>query len=228
MMTLVTFAKRLGGMVDAHLRAREKQKGTVSLLATGAAFESWLSFEARLLLERERTRLGLTSDHCWIGNEYKKVDLGIIQYDDTRTWAHERWFAAIEFKMVYNNKNWKSQCDAAWNDLFPPARTAKQGLKFAPDGGRIAFIVIVRREYADGDPYQRKNDRRPAWHAEVKKYMLRPGGPYKRDAARLQEWEGRRIRLKSNMLSKDGPGRPKNYLQLWTIVSPRSSDVTTP
>src|SRR5262245_47671367 len=113
-------AIEIGSRLQAHLLERDGRDQCLSVITTGASFEGWLSFETRLLLERARRELELPVEHFWIGNEYKKIDLGIVHYDDVTRWTREAWLAAIELKLVYNNKNWRERCNSAWADLFPP------------------------------------------------------------------------------------------------------------
>ena len=50
-MTPEAWTSELGRMLDERLEEGERASGLVSKLASGSAFESWLSFELRLLLE---------------------------------------------------------------------------------------------------------------------------------------------------------------------------------
>ena len=54
--SLESFAGRLLAGLDAHLTELERDRRAITILAPGAAFESWLAFESRLLLESSRQR----------------------------------------------------------------------------------------------------------------------------------------------------------------------------
>lgn len=191
------FAKRVGALLQDHLAGQEAARGAVSLLAGGAAFELWLAFETRLILEVNRERLGLDEqcDHngrrvprYWIGNEYHKVDLGI-----TDVWTDE-WVAALEFKLIHNNKNWKHQVDGVWRDLFPDPGTPKATLK--PSLGRLAVVGVVGKVYWEpGYPAQKPD--LAAWQREMWAYLMPPEGePYAGSVQCL--WEGRAFPIRGD------------------------------
>jgi hypothetical protein len=168
-------------LLDDHLHTQEANRSALSRLAAGAAFEAWLSFETRLLMEQHRGALGLDEQivdrhgervhRFFITNEYRKVDLGIL---DVR--EHEgRWDLAIEFKIVHNNKNWRQKCDEVWADLLPVAGTVKSEIQ--PARGRYAIVAVVGKVYRDPGPYGWRSDL-AAWEREAWDYMLPNSGEY--------------------------------------------------
>jgi len=136
-------------LLDEHLLAQERGRRAVSLLASGAAFEAWLAFEMRLLAENNRGQLelddvishnGARVPRYFICNEQMKVDFSVIDAVDSAVEL------AIEFKLIHNNKNWKHQADAVWNDLFPTRESKASTL---PRRGRFALVGVVGLVYED-------------------------------------------------------------------------------
>lgn len=159
------FAAALGPIVQGIIDARHQQEPAhfLSSLIMGASFEGWLSFETRFALERSRSRLGLEEPRYWIGNEGEKVDLGIIEYDDDRHTGEDRWLAAVEFKVIYNNKDWESQVRGILADLFPaPHGRAGKANVVGPER-QLAVVAVVHANVAD-NKYQRQSDRVPVDH----------------------------------------------------------------
>ncbi len=164
------FARNLGMLAEELIQSRERDEpGFISLIATGAAFEGWLAFEMRVALEKKRHRkkFGLPS-RFWIANEYRKVDLGILEYADDKQEGDDKWWAAIEFKLIYNNKNWTSQCDGVWDDLIPPAGSKKAAI----EADRLALVTVVRGEYCYKNPHQRRADLDVGWRDALDSYLL--------------------------------------------------------
>lgn len=156
-------APALGHLVDGLLAARAARPGFVRELLAGAAFEMWLSFETRFALADRAGwhQLGLDAletdgRHLWIGNEYGKVDLGLVTYADAGFLTDERWVLAVEFKVVYNNKNFEDQLAAIAADLRP-TRSTKAAI-----GARLAVVSVVRFDNPD-NRYQRAADRAMTW-----------------------------------------------------------------
>ena len=201
-----TFASELGRLLDEHLAEQEAARQAVSRLASGAAFEAWLSFEARLLMESHRAELSLAGltmdrhnepvDRYWIANEHAKVDVGVLDVAD----EHGEWEIALEFKIIHNNKNWRSKCDEIWGDLLPGVGTTKAGI--LPRRGRYAVVAVVGKVYRDPGPYGWRPDL-DVWERELWQYLLPESGEY---AGRLRRfWQGRRFNLGDCWLVKNAP-----------------------
>jgi hypothetical protein len=216
------FAKKLGTVVMGLVESRdEAHPGFVSMIATGAAFEGWLAFETRVALERIKSDLGL-DERFWIGNEYRKVDLGILQLAVDRATTEDEWWAAVEFKLVYNNKNWKAQCDGIWDDLIPPGGSKKAALKIDPLV-RFAFVTVIRAEYTPPSPYQRRADLEERWGMEMKAYLFQESLP---DANRVESlWRSSEIPLKDRWL-RDPPRVP--HTLRFEILSRTEADAKQP
>jgi hypothetical protein len=200
-------AIRVGTLLEEHLRAEEERRMAVSRVATGAAFEGWLAIETRLQMESHRSRLGLHGestdrhgqnvDRFWICNEYSKVDLGILEYQD----SFDRWIAAFEFKLVTNNKNWKKKCDGIWADLYPKRGTKKA--KINPLKGRFALVAVMGKVFRDAGPYSWRTDLKE-WEDEMWEYTLPTSGRWAGEVARV--WKSGRFALQDCWLSAEHPG----------------------
>ncbi len=174
MQTIKEFMTATGTLLQKHLDEQESSRGAVSMLAEGASFEMWLSFETRMLMETHRPELGLDEQieidgrrvhKYWIGNEYKKVNLAVT---DAETGG---WVAALELKLIYNNKNWKKQCDSIVADLVPAEGTEKHQLK--PSLGRVALVGVVGKRYRHADSgYLQPQIHLDSWEGELFDYLL--------------------------------------------------------
>jgi hypothetical protein len=194
----------IGRMLEEHLAEQEASRRAVSRMATGAAFEGWLAFETRLQMEVHRDRLHLNGDHqdshgheidrYWIGNEYNKVDLGVLDYDADI----DNWVLALEFKLITNNKNWRKKCDDVWADL-DPKRHSKKG-KIKPRLGRFAMVAMMGKVFREAGPYSWRKDIK-AWEGELWEYMLPTSGPEKGKVH--QVWKSRRFELQDRWLSAE-------------------------
>lgn len=163
-----------GALLDTitqHLKRRERARA-VTRVGFGGGFEGWLATEARLAIESRRRQIARTlavdPGAFFTANEYpNKTDLSI--------WAGGRPVAALEFKIAYNNKNWKSQCDSVWNDLFP-TRTAKR----AWAGRRFAVVASVWKQYEDSAYYpgQDAKDGPSGWRERLRSYLYWKDGWY--------------------------------------------------
>lgn len=161
-----TFKNQIGPALQDHF---VKRKLDLERLAAGAAFEQWFSFEARLALQADRARLGLSDERYWFANEYRKIDLYIgdrVQGD--------RCHAAIEFKLIYNNKNWMTQCDRIWGDLYP-AR-GKKAQVVAEASHLISVAVVVGKTYPEEVNYPSRERDISAWRQKMEDYLLPKGG----------------------------------------------------
>lgn len=189
-------------LIDAEL-ARRELTGDLSLLAAGAAFEAWLAFEARILLERHRNHLGIAAMH-WTANEYRKVDLGVWEGSDTID-------VAMEFKLIHNNKNWRSKADEAWGDLFPDAASTKAALKPRLRG---ALVCVVGKVYDDPSAYPGQRSDLNAWEADLWRHLLSadPAGQAER------AWTGTRFPIRDPSLS---PSRTDHFVQLHLLLPSR-------
>lgn len=119
-------AKKICTRLDEHLAEQQHARNAISTLAAGAAFEGWLAFETRLLVERNREELGLggfakSGPRFWTANEYRNIDFYVGDV------IHDAPVLALEFKLIHNNKNWSKKADEVWGDLFP-ARARKAEL----------------------------------------------------------------------------------------------------
>ncbi len=218
-----TFGDQFGRLLDDHLAEQETSRQAVSRFASGAAFEAWLSFEARLLLESYRAELSLAGltmdrfqepvDRYWIANEHAKVDLGVLDVgDESRTWE-----IALEFKIIHNNKNWKSKCDEIWGDLLPRAGAPKASI--IPRRGRYAIVAVVGKVYRDPGPYGWRPDLAD-WERELWQYLLPESGEYAGMLLRL--WQGRRFTLADCWLVKDAP----SFCELHVLAPSGSTQAT--
>ena len=180
----------------------ERRRSRLWLLAEGAAFEAWLGFETRLLIEERRAALNLdaqrtkkngrTVNQFWVANEYRKVDLLV---GDRR---HETlpFLFGIEFKLIHNNKNWKAQVRRVWRDL-DAARPEKTAL--SPRFGWYALVAHVGKVYRDdaGVDYPGQARDLVAWSAQVQAELCPPGH---REGQRVKSiWSGRRIPIRSGL-----------------------------
>ena len=177
------FGKTLGAVLDAHFSSRP---GVLEAVAAGAAFEQWFALEARLAIEAARPALGLDekvpyANHevwrYWTANEYKKVDLYIADSLGGDGEAEEGGnsaspcLAAIEFKLIHNNKNWPSKCQQVLTDLYPtrrkpprpnktkaknkkkPKHTAREKIQLKPALGWFSVPVLIGKTYWDPSIY---------------------------------------------------------------------------
>ncbi len=189
-------ALELCKMLDAALVEREKTDHAVSVLAGGAAFELWLAFEARILVEspQGRKRLGLEGEakdpsfpeRFWTGNEVEKFDLYVGDCDDPEDCA-----LAVEFKLVHNNKNWQSKVDEVWADLFREPGSAKHRHRSKVRG----IVALVGKTYATHtEEYPGQRSDLAAWEKEVWAWAE---ASY--EGARMERrWSGTRIKLDRN------------------------------
>ncbi len=192
----------LCGLIDQELVRREQTRD-VSVLAAGAAFESWLSFEARLLLERDRHLLHADSQGWWTANEYRKVDLGV--WED---W--NKLHMQVEFKLIHNNKNCFTKADEAWADLFPEPASAKSDLR---PGVRASIVVLVGKNYLYKQAYPGQKGDLVAWEKGIWSHLLPTDGP---DAGRVNRvWSGTRIPVRDHSLL---PDRSDHFVQLHALM----------
>ncbi|MBL9016743.1 MAG: hypothetical protein JNL83_21325 [Myxococcales bacterium] len=167
-----TFGEQLGPIVHGIVRARHEAERDhfLTSMIVGASFEGWLSFETRFALEKARPRFGLDHPRFWIGNEYKKVDLGIVEYDDEHYNDPERWLAAIEFKVIYNNKNWEAQVNGVLADLFPKKHGREDKAAIVGPDRQLAVVAMVQGNFPS-NKYQRELDRDPSWESRVREAL---------------------------------------------------------
>lgn len=212
----ICFAQAIGNLLYEHLARQEDQRNAVSLLAAGAGFEEWLAFEARLVLESHRERLGLadtysqdghTFDRHWIGNEYSKVDLFISNTDHD---TDRNPLAVIEFKLIHNNKNWASKVEEVRTDLFPLEGTKKA--RFRPEL-RAAFAGVVGKVYRVPDRYQGQQDDLDEWYEKLEKYLAQPGQAQDR---MVRVWKSGRFLLKPSCWLQEGP---RHFFELWGFMT---------
>ena len=189
---------------DEYLQRQEQEeeRKTLSLLVGGAAFEAWLAFETRLITERRRSELGLEAElddggnpvpRYMICNERKKVDFSIIDLKDSELEL------ALEFKLIHNNKNWKSKAGEVWADVFPG-----DGNKAAmrPRSGRYAVVGIVGLVYREpGDSYPGQVSDLKEWEEKLDDYLLPDDGYEGNKLTRL--WSGKRFPVEDPWLRKD-------------------------
>ena len=168
----------IGKCLEKNLVAEEKRRRVVSRIATGAAFEAWLSIETRLAIEENRIELQLDSvienyghSHFRFGvdNELAKVDLSIVEYSSKpMDWD---WLLALEFKLLHNNKNWPKKCVEIFSDIYPGPLSRK--VQILPRMGRFAFVGVVGKVYldfVDGYPGQRPDLEQ--WEKEVWSHLF--------------------------------------------------------
>ena len=213
--TLETLAQ----LVDDRLAAGEAERGLVSRLVAGGAFEAWLSFEARLLAEENRESLQLEGrlarwrggdaiSRYYFANEYHKVDLFIGELNSSEPHA-DICIAAIEFKLIHNNKNWKKQADGVWVDLFP-SREVKAALR--PKLGRAALVGFVAKRHREGVNYPVVRSTFGDWETEVREYLLGDDGWDGRYIDRV--WSGRRFPVTDDWLDKSA----SSFFQLHLLI----------
>lgn len=188
-LTLPTFVPILGDAMQGHLDQHEATRRAISRLASGAAFEAWLSFEMRLMLEARRTEFGL-DDRCFIANEYRKVDLSITTEED--------WLLCVEFKLIHNNKNWRTQCASVVKDLWPRPGTPKHEIE--PMIGRLAALVVVGKVYRDPRGYPGQRGDLEAWESEMWSHLLRE------EAQIDRVWRSQRLLITGERLLVEDPG----------------------
>lgn len=194
-----TALKTFCTLVDQELQRRKRD---LPLLVEGAAFELWLAFEARLVLEHNRHALGVDPEH-WTANEFKKVDLGVWE-------GWENLVTAIEFKMIHNNKNWSNKVDQIWSDLRPERGSDKANLKPTL---RASIAAVVGKVYQDPKAYPGQRRDLDKWEAEMWEYMLPTAGQYRGWAAR--SWSGTRHVFAHDDLIEGVP----HFLQLHLILA---------
>lgn len=185
---------KFGELLDEELDRREEAGRDLSTLAVGASFEHWLNFEARLVLEKNRSAPSIR-ESWWTANEEQKVDLGVWSPPDELQ-------VAIELKLVHNNKNWKAQVDRAWADLLPAAGTPKARLRPAV---RAVVLGVVGKtylpEFARFYPGQRAN--LEDWEKALWAYAVPPEDDPAYGSKVERAWSGRRHALRSKELLPD-------------------------
>ncbi len=112
------------GFVD-YLKT--ERASTLAYLSVMAANEHWIQFEATDWLHRHRDCVGLggyngRTPECDVLPEKRKIDIWLQDHRGTSN----RKGIGIEFKLIYNNKNWGSQIKSLRQDL--------SGAKQPPDG----------------------------------------------------------------------------------------------
>ena len=193
--------ERLCSLLEAELVRRERSRD-LSMLAAGGAFEQWISFEARLVLEKNRNDLGI-DDAFWTANEYKKVDLGV--WEDWTT-LH----TAIEFKLIHNNKNWRAKVNSLWGDLFPAARSSKDRLGPCL---RVSVVGVVGKVYQDDEAYPGQRPDLEDWEREMWSYALPSKGRYSELVRRV--WSSRRFEIRDPSLD---PSRHDHFVQFHLLA----------
>jgi hypothetical protein len=157
-----------------HLAARETESGVVSRVGVSSAFEGWLAVEARLAMQTRLASADPSDRKAWtVSTEYpSKTDLSVYG-------AGGELVSAFEFKLVYNNKNWKTACDAVWRDLFPPRGSAKAALT-----PRFAVVTSIFMQFDEeakkAYPGQDADDGPDGWRQRMRKYLYPHDG-----------WQGR-------------------------------------
>lgn len=101
---------------------------------------------------------------------------------------------AVEFKLIYNNKNWVSQCNGVWDDLLPPAGSKKAAI----EADRLALVTIVRGEYKHKNPHQRRADREVGWRDALDSYLLQTNTAHRNRIEVL--WSGNPIAVTGRRL----------------------------
>ncbi len=169
----------IGRLIGSTVHEIVKRRGDhapsfLPSLLMGASFEGWLAFETRFALEEKREPLEMRPPRFWIGNEYKKVDLGLIEYATERHTSNDQWIAAVEFKVIYNNKNWESQVDGIHADLFPLLHDRDGKAAICGPEHQLAVVAIVTAN-VDGNRYQRPADTAPGWADGVSRKLIGGG-----------------------------------------------------
>lgn len=185
-------------MLDA-LDGQLVRRGVLPELCSGAAFEGWLAFEARLCFEEMREQLGV-ADSLWTANEYPyKTDLSIYDGDEI--------LAALEFKLIYNNKNWRTQLRGVQSDLHPARHTRKARI---PKDARWGIVGLVGKLYQKGygAGYRQPVPHLQSWEEKVWERLLPDGGD-------IQEvWIGKRHEIAHRWLTEDG----SHFFQLHALT----------
>lgn len=111
----------------------------------------------------------------------------------------DRLVVQVEFKLVHNNKNWQSQVDSAWADLYPAARSAKARLH---PRLRVAVVGVVGKVYANPESgYPGECSDLDTWERELWSYTLPPtGDQYFNWIERA--WKGSRHPIRSSVLAR--------------------------
>jgi hypothetical protein len=212
-MTLEDWASSLGRILEDRLDQGGKSAELVSSLASGAAFEAWLSFEARLLLEQHREEFGLAdiiqdSDgtpvpRYYFANEWRKVDLCVSEY---RPEAPEldSCLTTIEFKLIHNNKNWPTKLTEVHEDLFPSGRTKAA---MVPSIGRLSVVGLVGKVYRNPAGYPGHFQNIAQWECDI---MAALSGP---QVLGRQLWLGRRFPIHDPWLD----GAVPNFFRLLAL-----------
>lgn len=183
--------------VDRQLASR----GVVSELASGAAFEIWLAVETRLCFECIRGELGV-SNSLWTANEYPaKIDLSINDGTNVEV--------ALEFKLIYNNKNWRSQVTAAHGELSPLPGTPKA--EWTAHSSRWAVVGLIGKVYQPGygEGYAGPVRNIGTWERDVLAALSPPGGGIQ------QAWAGRRHPVNHRWLDP----QTLNFFQLYGLTT---------
>jgi hypothetical protein len=206
-------AKKICTRLDEHLAEQQHARNAVSTLAAGAAFEGWLAFETRLLVERSREDLGLggfaeTSGkpvpRFWMANEYCKIDFYIGDV------LHDVPVLAFEFKLIHNNKNWSTKADEVWGDLFP-SRAKKAEL--VPQQARFGVVGVIGKVYRESRRYPGQYADLLRWERELDAHLLPLDGWNGKRAVRI--WCGQRFQIDDHWLH-DGP---QHFFQLHLLGS---------
>ncbi len=191
------FARKAFGVIVGHLKKRKDNENALSIIAAGASFEQWMSFESRLALENSRVELpnneviNMTEEiiskskskipRYWIENEHGKVDLLIGQCLGNSANGDEYFWddgkIAFEFKIIHNNKNWRGKVGSIWIDLCdpPPGKLTKS----LERGRRFGIVAIVFKTYPTwiteegGYPGQIREENKDKWITEMKKYIMK-------------------------------------------------------
>lgn len=127
----------------AHLRSRQRE---VAFLNVSVGSELWLSCETAALLDRNREACGIGGTNgnvpTWtIAPEYKKIDLWVAPHATDNT---EEKATALEYKLVFNNKNFWSQVRQIRLDLNKELPETAAG-----EPERFGILLAVFKRYRD-------------------------------------------------------------------------------
>jgi hypothetical protein len=171
------FGRRLGSCIQKHMTGRS---AALRRLAAGAAFETWFAFESRLAVEDAREALGLDAPgdyqgqavkRYWTANEYRKVDLYV---GDVRG----NCLAAIEFKLIHNNKNWGAKCEEVWADLYPTGRSRKEELAACARHLVAVPIMVFKCYWHQDGSYPGQEDNEQTWRKATMEHLLQGSGKH--------------------------------------------------
>lgn len=121
-----------------HLKARRGSE--LGYLARIASPEAWLQFEAVAWLHLNRGAVGL-HPNAHVSAEKDKTDIWIAARDGSGAPTG----AAIETKMIHNNKNWSNQLADLRRDLSPAKKLP--GGYSAANTTRFGLATLVYVEY---------------------------------------------------------------------------------